>query len=81
MVEIHVKITGPGGVISVEAEMIRQALTEMGCKVVVNDPHSPGQCYIGNAHATLEEVVANYRKGEKRNTFLTIDLNHKLWGG
>lgn len=82
MTDIHIKVSGPGGVISIEAAIIKAALEEYGCKVTVNDPHpGDGVYYIGNRPVGLDELVEHLKAEKGRGTRIKIDLNHIPWGG
>jgi hypothetical protein len=76
LIDVKVTVTGPGGVIVVEGEIIRRALEAHGIKVVVSN-------YI------MGQPMADYDAQDNSAMKLPTDrdieaaliLNHVPWGG
>lgn len=68
--DITITVTGPGGVISLEVEVIKQALEAIGVVVDVADPYRPDQ-------ATMEKWL----QATTRNMKAKLIAVHCPWGG
>lgn len=77
MMNVKVTVSGPGGCIDYEVEVIRRALEAEGLKVNVIDPHpfEPNESF-----ANIDELLAHCKT---LSGSITVDLiaNHIPWGG
>jgi len=71
MIEIHIKVTGPGGLIGYETEVIRRSFELMGYQVEVKDAHplEPGD---------FERMDARRGTGGFK---ILLSTEHIPWGG
>jgi hypothetical protein len=78
MIETKITITGPGGTINFEVEVIRAALAAHNVTVNVINDHP----FVNDFLPTPEEFVA-YRKDLHaiQPHTVTIEANHIPWGG
>lgn len=75
MTEIEVKVSGPGGCINSELEIIRRALINEGFVVDVTNSHPP-------IDETMDEHVDRIRAlGYFNKTKIRLIAKHCPWGG
>lgn len=74
MIDVTVTVTGPGGCISGEIEIIRRALTAAGINVTIADPHPPVEGFT----EVLDKYIAS---GRMSQTNVKIIAMHCPWGG
>ena len=72
MIDINVTVTGPGGVISYEVEVIRRALIAAGISVEFVDLYTPAP-EAGDWFAV--------QASKTRGTAVKLIANHQPWGG
>lgn len=82
--QINVRITGPGGCINYEAELIKRALELLGFPVTVrnNYPIEEQARTIGSKPMTVDEFMdlSSQRRPEGLDP-VTITVNNCPWGG
>lgn len=74
MIDVTVTVTGPGGCISLEIEIIRRALVAAGINVTVTNPHPPAEGFIPH----MEKYI---KDGKMSTTNVKIIAMHCPWGG
>lgn len=75
MFDIEVKVSGPGGCINYEVEIIRRTLAAEGFVVDVTNSHPP-------SNETIDEHVERIRKlNHAKRTKINLVANHCPWGG
>jgi len=77
---ITVNITGPGGTICYEAEIIRRALEDALCTIVkYNDLYYPPE-----KNKNMDKFIYDYRQKIASGMItkeIEIHVNHEPWGG
>lgn len=72
---ITVTVSGPGGCINAEIELIRRMFVDNGFDVDVNNPHPP------QGETISQHVERIFAIGSPKRTKITIIGNHCPWGG
>ena len=76
---VTVNVTGPGGIINFETEMIRKVFADLGMTVEINDPH-PFKS-DSKSSMTFEQYIERCKKGANARHKVIINVNHLPWGG
>lgn len=80
-----ITITGPGGIINYEAEIIRKALVEAGCTVTYNNDSAEDnpQAFVEAIHLRLTDPNwgAPFLEPGVITKEVVINVNHLPWGG
>lgn len=80
MINITVTVTGPGGCINTEVEIIRRALESVGCTVDVTNkyPHQFSEDpQAGYSTKTMDQIISENRC----NARVSLIADHEPWGG
>lgn len=81
MSEVTIQVTGPGGTITYEMELIKRALESVGITVIVKDDH-PWCPHSGNGYLTVDGFIEHRNKltAHEGHTVL-LKAVHVPWGG
>jgi hypothetical protein len=72
---VSISVTGPGGTINVEADLIYAALLKAGYNVTYNNPHKDSDSIPVFADVLKKIVDRSFVRD------VTLTINHQPWGG
>lgn len=81
IIPVTIKVTGPGGCINVEIELIKREFEKRGAVVHVKNEHPIEKDMKDGKYPSGETLDEFLQRINYKDTVIIIEANHIPWGG